>query len=283
MEIKYKKNKDSWGIEALYNGQRLNFSGPSDTPQKKFQKLFGYFFKSNQNNSSDNSSGVDIYNLFSPSAKVAWDDALENAKKRNGEVSVEDIFLALLKQNTTQNLMARLRVSGKDAETFLKNYLKLQPASSMETVKKVPFEAFALAVKLGHHKVSCLMLLGALLTSTPQNNILQAIFSNIGLTIENLEIFAAWIYRLDYSFPKSSKEAKLLYCCRQSQALEEHFGYFFELPAIEEAVKLSSKMTLKDLEHKKALQFLVKAVHLAKTKKTKLISQSLILQASGLM
>ena len=222
---------------------------------------------------------LNIYSLFSPNAKNAWQDAIAHTKKRKEQIGVESIFLSLLKKPSVTKLMARLKVDPSSAEIFLKNYLRLQPTSGSETIKKLPFEAFSLAVKLSNPKIGSLMLLGALLKIIPQDNILQAIFTNIGLTLENLEIYMAWVLNLKYEFPKNSNAQKLLYCCRQSQGLEEHFGYFFELPAIETAVKFSSKITLKDLEHKKALQLLVKAAGLAKSKGLKSISQSLVIQA----
>ena len=124
------------------------------------------------------------------------------------------------------------------------------------------------------------MLLGALLNTLPEENILQAIFSNIGLTIEKLELFAVWSLGLNHEFPKNSRQAKLLFCCQQAAALERHFGYFFELPAIEAAVSLSANQTIKDLEHKKALQFLVKAAAVAKNRGTKIISENFVKQAA---
>jgi len=46
-------------------------------------------------------------------------------------------------------------------------------------------------------------------------------------------------------------------------------------------VDLSQGQTLKDLEHLKSLQLLIKAGLLAQTKKTKIISESLVRQAAG--
>lgn len=279
MEIKYQKINSGWGLTALFEGYRLVFSG---IPEKN-KRLKKFFALPKFNKKQDKKSiiiDVDLYKLLSPSAKNAWDIACESAAARKKELSVEDIFLALLNQPSVKNLFSRLKVSTKDAEIFLKNYLKLQTGSGTEPVKKIPFEAFALALELGNHKIGSLMMLGALLHCTPQDNVLQAIFSNIGLDEEKLKILATWILSLNYQPQKNPNSAKLLYCCRQAQGLEEHFGYFFEFPAIEAAVQLSSKQTLKDLEHKKALQLLVKAGSLAKEKNTNLISQSLVKQVA---
>jgi hypothetical protein len=278
MEIKYQKTDSGWGLTGLYEGYKLVFSGNNGTG--RLQKFFSlaHFKKRLKENSII--TETDLYRLFSDSAKQAWTDAYNCAQKRKNELGLEDIFLALLKRPSVKNLMCRLKVSTDDAEIFLKNYLKLQAASGMEPVRKIPFEAFLLAAELRNHKIGSLMLLGALLRCTPQDNVLQAIFSNIGLNEEKLKILASWILSLDYEFPKNSTADKLLYCCQQAQGLEQHFGYFFEFPAIEAAVSLSSKQTLKDLEHKQALQLLVQASRLAKANGTKTISEKFVREAA---
>lgn len=279
MDIKYKKVNSGWGLIGFFEGYKLIFSGGFKKPGAL--RKFLSFGKKQEENDTSIITEVDIYKLFSPSAKEAWKNAYSSAKKRKGEVGVEDIFLALLKQPSVKNLLTRMKAGTNSAEIFLNNYLKLAPASSTETVKIIPFEAFALALKIHNHKIGSLMLLGALLEATPDDNILQAIFSNIGLTSDKLQVFAVWLLNLNFGFPKNSHPAKILYCLRQAQGLEEHFGYFFECPAIEEAVRLSSDQTLKDLQHLKALQYLVKAASLAKSKGVKIISDSLVRQATA--
>lgn len=292
-------------------------------------------------------SHVDLYNMFSHSAKHAWRQAFALAQKRKSQIGVEDIFLALLMELPVKNLLSRIKVNSKQAEIFINNYLKLTPALSDDTVKKIPLEAFAMAVRLHNHKIGSLMLLGGLLKATPRDNILQAIFTNIGLSEAKLELFAVWHLDLNYEFPPNSTSEKLLFCLRQAGGLEEHFGYFFELPAIEAAVNLSQGQTLKelsratqqsssvnpvrkpmsaldrlwfqndsfkppilsaafsdgakvsmnivatrsiipqgrsvvrDLQHSKTLQLLVRAGLLAKNKGVKIISENLVKQAAG--
>jgi hypothetical protein len=279
--LNYKNSAGSWGLEAFYEGYRLVFSADLKITGK-LQKIV-QLFKAKPNNKNPGSiiSNVDLYGMFSKSAKHAWNNACALAQKRKGPLAVKDIFLALLKEPSVINLLSRIKVSIPQAETFINNYLKLTSPLRGAAVKKIPFEAFALAAKLHNHKVGSLMLLGGLLKATPDNNILQAIFSNIGLTAAKLELFAVWLLDLDYEFPPDSQSGKLLFCLRQAAGLEEHFGYFFELPAIEAAVDLSQNRTLKDLQHLKALQLLVKAGLLAQTKKTKIISESLVRQAAG--
>lgn len=277
----YKPSSLAWDLEASYEDYRLIFSADFSYTRvwrERYQSVLNFF----RGQHSGNFAGsVDIYQLFSKSAKNGWNSSLGLARKRGvREVCVEDIFLALLKEPSVKKLLTRLKVSGRQAENFIFNYLKLTQSLGGETVKKIPFEAFVLAVKLHNHKVGALMLLGGLLKATPHDNILQAIFTNIGLTAAKLELFSVWLLDLHYEFPSDSTSEKLLFCLNQASALERHFGYFFELPAIEAAVELSQGQTLKDLQHLKALQLLVKAGLLAKTRSTKIISQSLVEMAA---
>lgn len=282
--LTFQASKDSWGLRGFYEGYKLVFSAGFKRHLLPQEWLYGLlpFLKNSKKSDSGIISQIDIYELFSPSAKTAWSRACRIAYRQKRLVGVEDIFLALLKEDSVRALLKRLKVNTLDAEIFLHNYLKLSAAPSQEIIKTIPFEAFALSAKLHNHKVGSLMLLGALLAATPQNNVLQAIFANIGLSLEKLELFAVWRLNLNYSFPKNSYLEKLLFCCRQTETLEQHSGYFFELPAIEAAVNSSQGQTFKDLEHKKALQILVKASNLAKQKNQTIIGESLVLQAINL-
>jgi hypothetical protein len=273
-ELIYKNDASAWGLLGFFEGYKLLFSGA-------FKKSLSSRQSQKQPNENSIIGSVDIYRLFSESAKDAWKNARASAQKRGSEVGVEDIFLALLKQPSVKNLLSRIKVSTASAEIFLSNYLKLTPSAADDALKIIPFEAFSLAIKLHNNKIGSLMLLGALLEASPQNNILQAIFSNIGLTSEQLEVFAVWLLKLNYNFPKNSHAAKVLYCLNQAQGLEQHFGYFFEYSAVEQAVKLSSGQTLIDLEHQKSLQLLVRAAGLAKNTGSKTISEHLVKQAAG--
>jgi hypothetical protein len=285
--LKYIPTASGWGLEALFEGYHLVFSGeftPKRLHAEVWLSVLKFFYPSYNKTSGKNSSGVisnvDLYDLFSDSAKQAWNKAYEFAKLRGGEVEVEDIFLALLREPSVKNLFTRIKVDAKQAEKFINNYLKLTTPLNGQAVKQTPFEAFALAAKLHNHKIGSLMLLGGLLRASPKDNLLQAIFSNIGLGFVKLELFSVWLLDLDYNFPPGATSDKFLFCLRQASGLEEHFGYFFELPAIEAAVDLSQGQTLKDLQHLKALQLMVKAGLLAQSKKTKIISEDLIKQAA---
>lgn len=277
-------NSSSWGMTGLYEGRRLVFSGTFNQPRirrETWQMLFPFFKKLGHENPESIVNNLDVYSLFSPNAKTAWREAYFLAKKNDRPVGVEDIFLALLKTPAVNNLFARFKVNYRTTQTLLQNYLRLTPTPSSQAVKRIPFEAFTISVQLHDHKIGSLMLLGALLNLTPEDNILQAIFSNIGFNFEKLEIFAGWILNLNYEFPKDSRAAKLLFCCRQAEGLEQHFGYFYEFPAIESALNFASGQTLKDLEHLKALQILIRAGLLAQKQYSKNISAELIVAAAS--
>ncbi len=279
--IKYQPSNLGWGLSALYEAQMLTFSASfeaSEIRKKKISTILRLLIGKPQQQKNNIIAEIDIYQAFSEDAKQVWLEAYRLAKKNQDSVGAEAILLALLKQAEIQNLFARIKVSSHMAEGFLKNYLLLNTPHSEPFVKKIPFEAFFLATRLHTGKIDSLMLLGALIKLAPKDNIVQAIFINIGLTAEKLELLSVWLLGLDYEYPENSKNYKLLYCCRQAKALEEHFKYFYDFHAIEAAVRLSSGQTLKDLEHKKALQLLVKAGLLAKNKGQKNITESLVEQ-----
>lgn len=282
--IIYQHDSQSLGLTALFEGYKLYFSGgfgEKTFAKTKWQALSKFIKKQSQLESASIISKRDIYKIFSPNAKRTWLGALNLAKNRKDQLGVEDIFLALLDEPSVKNLLERLKVNPEDAKILVNNYLHLTRKPSVETVKLIPFEAFCIATKLHNHKVGSLMLLGALLKTTPQNNILQAIFTNIGLSYDQLELFTVWSLNLNYHFPPGSSNSKYLYCCQQAETLEKHFGYFFELSAIELALILSVNTTFKDLERKKALQILVKAAGLAKSRRLKRISENLVKEAAG--
>lgn len=282
--LKYQPSgSGSWGVSALYEGYLLEFSGLPDRRRifkEKFQKFLPFLKSPAKPGCQKIIKSVDLYSLFSPSAKIAWNRACLIALKHKREITMENLFLTLLDSPSIKKLFAKLKIDPSAAEKFLKNYLKLSHKTGSVNIKKVPFDAFALAMKLHNRKIGSLMLMGSLLRLAPSDNILQAIFSNIGLTLEKLEILSAWILNLGYEFPANSAAAQTFYCCLQAQNLENHFGYFFEFPAIDTAVKYSQNY-YKDLQGQKALQYLVKAGKLAKAAGTKIISEKYVRLAAG--
>lgn len=282
--LKYQYSSFSpWGISALYEGYLLEFSGAPDKSRigkEKLQKFLPFLKTPAQPKDKKIIQSVDLYTLFSPSAKAAWNQACEIALKHKREMAMEDLFLALLDVPSVIKLFAKLKIDTSAAKTFLTNYIKLSSQTESKNITQAPFEAFLLASKLKNHKIGSLMLLGGLLRLAPQDNVLQAIFSNIGLTVEKLEILIVWILNLDYEFPANTEAAQTAYCCMQAQSLEDHFGYFFEFPAIDAAVKYAQDF-FQDMRHQKALQFLVRAGNLAKTAGSKIITEKLVRQAAG--
>ena len=286
MNAKNQTLTQAWGLAAIYREQKLVFSGTFNAARirrEKWQKFWaGLLRKKTATGQAAISEGADVYKLFSPNAKNVWSLAFYRAKKRRAEVGLEDVFSALLDELSVQQLFLRLGEDAKTAKILLKNYLKLGAAGKdSDQVKKIPFETYALAVKLHDHKVGSLMLLGALLKLAPKGSLLEAIFTNIGLSEAKLELFAVWLLDLNYEFPVNSTSGKFLFCLKQVSGLEEHFGYFFELSAIETAVELGENQASPDLQHLQALRFLVKAGLMAKNKGTKKITADIVSKASA--
>jgi len=276
--LKYQKIDSGWGLIGLFEGYRLVFSAVFTKSRFGLEEIKKFFGPAKRPQKSI-ITNIDLFKLFSKDSAKAWGQAYNFARKRKQQPTPEDVFLALLGSAPVKILFNRLNLSAATTKTFFKNSVNLNSVSGAEEIKKVPFEAFALATKLHNQTIDPLMLLAGVLKCAPKGGAVSTIFSNLGLSMEKLELYCVWALNLNYEFPKNSPSGKLLYCCRQAQALEEHFGYFFQLPAIQTALELSSNQTLKDLEHKKALQILVKAAGLAKKKPTKIITVKLVRQA----
>jgi len=282
MDIVYKTTRSGWGLTGFFEGYRLVFSArfePKRMRGEKFRQIFPIFRKKRQlQNPNSMVSNVDVYDLFSVGGKRAWTNSYQWAKKHRHEVRAEDIFLALLEEPQVENIFKRLKVSTLTAVTFLSNYVKLQAQNGQSTeqeIKMLPFASLAAAIKLHSHEITPAFLVMGLMETLPADHIVQAIFANIGLTRQKLEVLTVWMMSLDYDFPKNSEGTKILYCLNQAKMLEEHFGYFFEFPAVELAAHLSAGY-MKDLRHLKAMHYLVKAGLLAKKAGTKIISEDLV-------
>ncbi len=271
----YRKTDFGWGLEGLYEGQKLVFSESLEKPRSVTSKLRKILNFKNQRPSTGGASiipEIDIYQLFSPAAKLVWQRVPAIARKRHAPARAEDLFLSLLKDPEVQQLLARLRVNTATAETFLQNYLTLSPKSdSSVEIKKLPFQACLEAIKLHCPNISPLLLLYGLLAVLPGQHIIQAIFANIGLAADKLEILTAWLLDLEIAFPPASPKNLLLNCCRQAELLEQQFGYYYEYQAIDGAVKLAGS---------KALSLLVKAGLKAKISDKKTVTEAVINKAA---
>lgn len=276
-ELRYRQDDSLWGLLAYYQTYTLFFPLSTKSSGSRFFKIKSFFNKRIESKKNKIIPKLNLFELLSESAQKAILNSYVICKKRGGkELSVEDIFLSLLCTPSVSKLLKRLRVDPKEARKLINNYSKLSAPLCGDMVKKIPFEAFALSLKLHNHKIGSLMLLGALLKSTPHENILQAIFSNIGLTAAKLELFSVWLLDLNHDFPKNSTSDKLLYALRQAEDLETHFSYFFDFTAIEAAVEISEKSG----DIKKTLPILVKTLNLAKQKQIKFISAELVKAAN---
>ncbi len=155
---------------------------------------------------------IDIYHLFNKETKTAWNNSLKFAKLRqqnlkklfgqnrrsdNLEVIATDLIQSLLEQQSTKLIFLRLGVNPEDIKTLISNYALLSPKASEEELYKIPFTAFTESLKLHNKTIDPLMLLCALAIDLNENHILQAVFFNLNLSIEKLEILATWIFNLE--------------------------------------------------------------------------------------
>jgi hypothetical protein len=264
----YKSINSSWGLAALFKDYQLVFSDGHNNPsisEGAWKKIFP-FFKTTKKQTIANADEINVYNVFSLETKEVWQRSYLLAKKhRKLALSSEDIFLSLIKTKSIEQIFARLGVSVDTAETFLNNYLKLSPGlDSPVEIKKIPFATYAEASKLHAPNISPSLLLFGLLSNLPKQHILQAIFANIGLSLEKLEILTIWEMRLEYEFAPGSRDEALLNCCQQAALLEELFKYYFEYAAIEAALMLDPK---------NPMSLLVKAGLGAKKKGSKVVTE----------
>lgn len=153
---------------------------------------------------------VDVYQMFNHRAKKAWNNAVMIAKNRSKiraplgwrnkdeapQVNSVDLILSLLQEPSIKLVFLRLGVNINDITNLLQDYALIAPREDPNTLGRIPFIAFAESLKLHNKTIDPLMILCALAVGLPQNHILQAIFFNIDLTVEKLEIIASWIFHL---------------------------------------------------------------------------------------
>lgn len=139
---------------------------------------------------------LDVYELFSAEAKHAWNEIPNIASNTNAsEVNGVHIFLALLQSKSMQQAFARLGTDPRDVEIFLHNFLQLGPMlDDHAAIERLPFVAYRKAKNLHNKSIDSLMLLCALVELLPDEHIVQGIFFNLGISPEDLEILAAWIF-----------------------------------------------------------------------------------------
>ena len=147
---------------------------------------------------TDAEKNIDVYKLFNKDAQNAWDSAaIDTEKNIWKQVTVIHIFIAVLKTKSVALAFLRLGTNPKDIIVLLKNYLTLHPSiNEDDIVRKLPFAAFMESVSLHNKSIDPLMLLCAMVRLLPEEHIIQSLFFNIGVTAEDLEILASWIFNV---------------------------------------------------------------------------------------
>ncbi len=154
-------------------------------------------------------ASLDIYEFFSPEAKRCWNKSFELAKQRsrqreklnldgksNGSVTALDLLSALLEDKEVILVFMRLGINIEDIKTLLSEYAIVNTIALKGELLQIPFVAFSESVKLHNRQLDPLMLLCALAIALPQDHFIQAIFFNINLSLEDLEIIAAWVFNI---------------------------------------------------------------------------------------
>lgn len=141
---------------------------------------------------------IDIYSLFNKEARHAWDTSFTIAESyQNKHVSGSHILLALLQTDSVKEAFWRLNINPNDIEIFLRNFEVLgTEKKDFEEIKKIPFAALAQSLTLHNPCIDPLMLLCALKEQLPNNHIVQDIFFNIDISLEDLQILAGWIFHI---------------------------------------------------------------------------------------
>jgi ATP-dependent Clp protease ATP-binding subunit ClpC len=139
---------------------------------------------------------LDIYNLFSPEAKAAWNKALTIAgDKKIAAVTAADLLQALLTDQSVRLAFLRLGTNPKDISNFLSN--RQRPGGIKDELDKLPFVALDTALRLHNRTIDPLMLLCSLSKGLPEKHDLQEIFFSLNVDTEKLEALASWIFHME--------------------------------------------------------------------------------------
>lgn len=266
MALVYMPSANNWGLYAKDGNTALVFSGTLN-PARICKNFFNRLLLKPQR-PMVSGDAVDIFQLFSPAAKKIWNRAVWMAINQGPlRVGCVHIFLSLTEDPSVQTIFFRFGADLRDARTLLKNYMKLSALSAgSEELKHLPFAAFEESEKLHSPSITPLMLLAALVQILSSENILQAVFDNLGLTLTKLEVLAVWLENLNYGFPDNNFAAGLLHCFQRVQWLEQQNRITFKLNAVEQALTGSAN------NPKEALKLLVRAATSAKQNKRTIIA-----------
>jgi hypothetical protein len=266
MSLTYYKSRDKWGLLAQDGDATLVFSGLLKSGRIWKEILAKIFLKKPK--VFVTADPIDVYQLFSPAAKKVWNNAVWMSVNQGPiKVGCIQLFLALIQDPTIKAVFSRFNADLHDAKTLLNNYMILYPPSAgVQEIKKIPFAAFAESEKLHAPNISPLMLLYALIEILPADNILQAVFGNLGLTPTKLEVLTVWLLQLNYEFPDKSFAADLLHCCQKISYIEQHNKIKYKLDALEQALIASNNNAVA------ALKLLVQAASKAQKSRSRVIS-----------
>ena len=154
---------------------------------------------------------TDIFQFFSEDARRVWNNSVkiasqriaktkklnkETAGQKEFQVTADDLVLSLLEDKSVELVFWRLGINPKDIKTLLLNYAYFNSAGLGQELEQIPFVAFGESLKLHNKSIDPLMLLCALATTLPKEHILQAVFFNINLTTEEIEIISSWVFNL---------------------------------------------------------------------------------------
>lgn len=243
MALEYFPSKDKWGLYAKDGELTLVFSGflnPIRIFKNKISRLL-----LNPQLPQITGDAVDIFRLFTPEAELVWNRAVWKSINQGSEKSgCMHLFLSLTQDPQVREIFTRLGADLHDARKLLLNVMRLSPASSaVEELRQIPFVAFQEAEKLHSPGITPLMLLAAIVQVLSAEHILQAVFSNLDLTREKVEVLAVWRGSLNYDFPKNKNAQALLHCCQRVAIMEKHNRVFYKLNVIEEALTRSKGET----------------------------------------
>ena len=240
MALIYLPSSDAWGLQAKDGETSLVFSGTFKLARIWRDNIDKIMLKPRRAVIAGNA--VDVFRLYSPAAVKAWNRAVwRTVNQDSGPVGCVDLFLSLIRDASVKKIFSRFGADLNDARALLKNYMALsRNSAAAEELKKIPFEAFLETEKLRSPAITPLMLLAALLKVLPPEHILQAVFINLGLSLNRLETLTVWLENLNYDFPGQDFSKNLLHCCQRTQWLERHNRISFKLSAIEQALAASS-------------------------------------------
>ncbi len=155
--------------------------------------LYNQNWGSNQKNNSVKE--LDVLDLFSPWAQVAWQEAVKKSLLKNlPALSLNELLLSLLNTSEVSESCFRLSINSKELKQFLEN--NPTEAKKLSDILKVPFLAFETAQILHNKSLDPLMLFCACVKTAGENSSLGKLFVKLNVSQEKLETVCSWIFNL---------------------------------------------------------------------------------------